>query len=386
MKDPHHSFIKTACCNLFVLGFIVLLTGCKNDSSKEDVSKAETEEIVESEAIFWNVKAILPDGKSLDIKAFNAEGTSFDIKAIQNSDQDNFLDVKAIEEGERLPVKMLVSADQYAPVTAINKKGTTYQVKAVTAEGEQLDVKGVSKVGYIVLMKAVTKDGKFYPIKAVSPDGKLNDIKGIKINLKDREMTSRGQSIYAHVKAMHQAANEDKFKIPKLREKKKNTKIVFKNTFERVIWNIKAITAEGKNLDVKAIDAEGNKFDVKGTQDSKQYSFMNVKAFVNGTELPVKIMQSTDKYAPIKAIGTDGTIFDIKAFTEDNITLDIKGVSRSGNIINVKAVNANGDFLAVKAFSPDGKLNQVKGIKIFDREVEMKVQGHPVYAHLKTIN
>ena len=39
-----------------------------------------------------------------------------------------------------------------------------------------------------------------------------------------------------------------------------------------------------------------------------------------------------------------------------------------------------------KAFAPDGKLNQVKGIKIFDREVEMNVQGHPVYAHLKAIN
>ena len=139
-------------------------------------------------------------------------------------------------------------------------------------------------------------------------------------------------------------------------------------------------------LDIKAIDAEGNKYDVKATQDSKQHSFMNIKAFVEGTELPVKILQSEDKYAPINAIGTDGTIYEIKALTADNIALDVKGVSRSGNIIHVKAINENGEFLGVKAFAPDGKLNMVKGIKIFDREVEMKVRGNPVYAHLKAIN
>ena len=115
---------------------------------------------------------------------------------------------------------------------------------------------------------------------------------------------------------------------------------------------------------------------------------MNIRAFAEGAELPIKIIQSSteDEYAPIKAIGRDGTIYDVKALTEDGIKLDVKGISRSGNIIHVKAINENGEFYAVKAFSPDGKLNQVKGIKIFDREVEMKVQGNPVYAHLKAIN
>ena len=195
-------------------------------------------------------------------------------------------------------------------------------------------------------------------------------------------MSLKGVGIHAHVKAMHPAANEDDFKIPR-----KNTKRVeYITDFKRIIWNIKAVTAEGKNLDVKAIDTAGNRFDVKATQDSRQHSFMNIKAFVEGAELPVKIMQSEDEYAPIKAIGIDGTIYDIKALTDDNVKLDVKGVSRSGNIINVKAINENGEFLGVKAFAPDGKLNQVKGIKIFDREVEMNVRDHPVYAHLKAIN
>ena len=383
MKNSNQPFIRATCYNLFILGFLFLLTACNNSTSKDKKNKTETEDIAKINNIYWNVKAIQPDGKSLDVKAFDEEGKSFDIKAIQNSDQDNFLDVKVIVDGYNLPVKMLESENQFVPVAAINKVGIKYYIKAITPEGEKLDVKGVARFGYIILMKAITKEGDFYGVKAISPDGQLNDIKGIKINYQDREMSFKGIGIHAHVKAMHPAANEDDFKIPAKKKTKKEK--IYKSDFERIIWNIKAVTANGKNLDVKAFDADGNKFDVKATQDSKQHSFMNIKAFVEGVELPVKIMQSTDEYAPIKAIGTDGT-YDIKALTKDNVKLDIKGISRSGNIINVKAINENGEFYGVKAFSPDGKLNQVKGIKIFEREREMKVQGHPVYAHLKAIN
>ena len=382
MKNSSKSFIKTFCLHLFILGFLFLLTACNNGPSKDKESITETEEIVKFNDIYWNVKAIHPDGKSFDVKVFNSAGEPFDIKAIQNSDQDNFLDVKAIVDGEQLPVKILVSKNQFTPVVAITNNGNAYKLKAITPEGEELQVIGVVRFGNIVIMKAVTKKGKFYGVKAISPTGQLNDIKGIKINFQDREMTSKGHSIYAHVKAMHPSVNEDNFRLPK----KNIEKGIYKSDFKRIKWNIKAVTADGNNLDVKAIDAEGNKFDVKATQDSKQHSFMNIKAFVEGAELPVKIMQSEDEYAPIKAIGTDGTIYDIKAITEDNVTLDVKGISRSGNIIHVKAINENGEFLGVKAFAPDGKLNQVKGIKIFDREIELKVQGNPVYAHLKAIN
>jgi hypothetical protein len=384
MKNSNQSFISTFGYYLFILGFLFLLTACNNGPSKDKTSKTETEEIVKVNDIYWNVKAIHPDGKSLDVKAFDKEGKSFDIMAIQNSDQDSFLDVKAIVNGEKLPVKMLESENQFVPVTAINKEGIKYDIKAITAEGQKLDVKGVARFGNIVIMKAITKKGDFYGVKAISPAGQLNDIKGIKIARGEREMSLKGIGIHAHVKAMHPAANEDDFKIPK--KTKAKTKKEYKTDFKRIIWNIKAVTADGKNLDVKAFDAEGNTFDVKATQDSKQHSFMNIKAFVEGAELPVKIMQSSDEYAPISAIGKNGIIYEIKALTEDNVKLDIKGISLSGNIIHVKAINENGEFYGVKAFAPDGKLNQVKGIKIFERKVEMNVQGHPVYAHLKAIN
>lgn len=382
MKNSNQSFLKTICLNLFILGFLFLLSACNNGPSKDKTNKTETEEIVKVNDIYWNVKAIHPDGQSLAIKAFDAAGKSFDIKAIQDSDQTSFLDVKALVEGEKLPVKMLESHNQFVPVAAINNEGSTYYIKAITAEGEKLDVKGVARFGNIVIMKAITKKGDFYGVKAISPAGQLNDIKGIKINRGEREMSLKGIGIHAHVKAMQPAVNEDDFKIPS----KKKKKVAYKNDFKRIIWNVKAVTADGKNLDVKAFDAEGNKFDVKATQDSKQHSFMNIKAFVDGVELPVKIMHSEDEYAPIKAIGKNGTIHEIKALTAANVKLDVKGISRSGNIINVKAINENGEFLGIKAFAPDGKLNQVKGIKIFEREVEMNVQGNPVYAHLKAIN
>jgi hypothetical protein len=382
MKTSNQPFIRAIGHYVFSIGFLFLVAACNDGPKKEKASDTETAKIEKVNDVYWNVKAIHPDGQSLAIKAFDAAGKSFDIKAIQNSDQVSFLDVKAIVDGAQLPVKLLEGANQFVSAAAINNDGSKYYLKAVTGEGEKLDVKGVARFGNVVILKAITKNGDFYGVKALSPTGELNDIKGIKIARGEREMVLKGIGIHAHVKAMRPAAIEDDFEI----SSKKKKKTEYKSDFERIIWNIKAVTADGKNLDVKAFDAEGNTFDVKATQDSEQFSFMNIKAFVEGAELPVKIMDSQDEYAPINAISRKGIIYEIKAITADGTKLDVKGISRSGNIINVKAINENGDFYGVKAFAPDGKLNQVKGIKIFDRKVEMNVQGHPVYAHLKAIN
>ncbi len=379
MEHLNPSFVRTIRYKLYLLVLLALVLGC-NDTSKDKTTTTETEAVAPAE-ILWNIKAIHPSGQSLDIKVFDNAGQAFDVKAIQNADQDVLMDVKALLDGAKLPVKILVSNTQFAPVVAITNSGSAYKLKAITPEGEQHEVIGVVRHGNIVIMKAVTKKGKFYAVKAMSPTGQLNDIKGIKINFQDREMSMRGHDIYAHVKAMHPSANEDNFKLPK-RNKNRG---VYVSDFETLLWNIKAVTPEGKNLDIKAFDPDGNIFDVKATQDSEQYSFMNIRTFVEGGDLPVKIMDSADDYAPIKAIGKDGTIYDIKAITESGAKLDVKGTSRAGNIIHVKAIAENGDLYAVKAFAPDGKLNAVKGIKIFDRKVEMRVQGNPVYAHLKAV-
>ncbi len=379
MKHSNQLFNKIFFYKLSMLVVLMALIGCKDNASKNN-TKTETASTFQD--VFWNVKAIDPNGKSLDVKIFDNAGKGFDVKAIQNSNQDYLMDVKAIMNDQRLPVKILVSKTQFSPVVAISNTGSTYKLKAVTPEGEQHQIIGVARYDNIVIMKAITKKGKFYGVKAIAPTGVLNDIKGIKINPQDKEMTTRGHEVYAHVKAMHPTSNEDNFVMPK----KNIARAPYATNFERIIWNVKAVTTDGKNLDIKAFDTQGNVLDVKATQDSKQHSFMNIKAFAEDAELPVKILDSEDEFATIKAIGSKGEIYDIKAITEDSIKLDIKGVSREGNIINVKAISENGEFYGVKAFAPDGKLNAVKGIKIFDRKVEMRVKGNPVYAHLKAIS
>ncbi|MBU3822072.1 hypothetical protein KO566_08375 [Flavobacteriaceae bacterium XHP0103] len=155
------------------------------------------------------------------------------------------------------------------------------------------------------------------------------------------------------------------------------------NTMTEVIWHIKAIHPEGKLLDVKAIGEDGTIFDVKAIQDKDQRSILDIKAFVNEEQLPVKVLVSEEKYMPVKAIGSDGTILDIKALTADGDILDVKGVSQSGNIINIKVVNKEGEFYGIKAISPNGWVNDVKGVKMKKGEVEEVINGIGVYAHIK---
>ncbi|NNK82573.1 MAG: hypothetical protein HKO92_05580, partial [Flavobacteriaceae bacterium] len=271
----------------------------------------------------------------------------------------------------------------FAPVSVISDNGNVYSLNAITEDGNKLDIKGIRRYGNIVMIKAITEKGKYIGLKAISPDGKQNDIKGIKVNRGERELVLNGVTVHAHVKAMHTAANEAKFRMYKKSEINKKRK--YKSDFEDISWKLNVETADGKNLVVKAVDPEGNFYDVQAVQDSEQHSFMNIKAFTEEYILPVKIMQSDDEYAPVCAISSKG-LYQLKAISEDNVQYDIKGVSRSGRIVNIKAINENGELLDVKAIAPDGKVNYVNGIKIFDKEVEMTSKGHPVYAHVKALH
>ena len=152
----------------------------------------------------WHVKAIHPEGWTLDVKALDSEGNIFDIKAIQDAGQRQLMDVKALMEGKKAPVKILVSDDGYAPVKALGEDGTVYDIKALTPEGDRLDVKGVKRSGNITHIKAIGSDGAFYGIKAISPDGMLNDVKGVKMMEADQEAVINGVKVHAHIKALPQ--------------------------------------------------------------------------------------------------------------------------------------------------------------------------------------
>ncbi len=157
-----------------------------------------------ADEIIWHVKAVHPKGVLLDVKAIDQNGNIHDVKAIQEPGIPHLLDIKALIDGKRLPVKILVSDDQYAPVKAIGEDGTVYDIKALTPGRERLDVKGIQQAGSIIHIKAIGPDGEFYGIKAISPKGNLYDVKGVKM-LKDRvELTISGVPVAAHIKAIPQ--------------------------------------------------------------------------------------------------------------------------------------------------------------------------------------
>ncbi|MCP4974833.1 MAG: hypothetical protein GY931_01610 [Maribacter sp.] len=347
---------------LVFLTVFMVVKSCK-EIEKEAPDALKTELTKNFETVIWNIKAIHPDGRLIDVKAIDKDGDIYGVKAVQSTAQRSFIDVKALVGEHQLPVKLLVSSDKYTRVKALADDGSVYDIKALTPEGDTLDVKGVSRTKNIIHIKAINKAGEFYGIKAISPEGKLNDVKGVKMTDKQTETVINGHAVYAHIKALPQAG-------------------IATNNGR---WHIKAFHPEGITLDIKAFDPEGKKYDVKAIQDSYQRSLLDIKAIDGDNILPIKMIVSKDKYAPIKAISKDGILFDVKALTPDGRKLDVKGVERVGNIVHVKAINKDGDFYGVKAISPDGELNDVKGVKINKDDLETEINGQKVFAHVKAI-
>lgn len=156
-------------------------------------------------------------------------------------------------------------------------------------------------------------------------------------------------------------------------------------TFKEVLWEVKAIRSTSDYIKIKAIDEKGREFDVKAIQTSEETNILDVKAFVRGKRLPVKILVSDDKYHPVKAIDDKGKIYNVKAVTKDGLILPVKGVSQSGNIVHIRAIFEDMIFYDIVAIAPDGKVNDVKGIKMSQDKVETTVYGVEVFAHIKSI-
>ena len=153
-----------------------------------------------------------------------------------------------------------------------------------------------------------------------------------------------------------------------------------------IYWHIKAVLPEAKLLDIKAIDEAGTYHDVKAIQDSYDTSLLSVKAMVNGQTIPIKmIVSKSDKYYPVKAIAHNGRILDVKAIGEDGEILDVKGVSRMGNLIEVRALDKAERQYDVISISPQKGVNHVKGLKMFNDEVEAVIHGIKIFAHVKSL-
>jgi len=172
------------------------------DPVNQDLDKPETKRPY---GAYWNVKAYSPEWGLLRVKAIGSDGTIYDIKAIQDSEDTSLLDVKALIDGERVAIKLIVvKNDPLYPVKAIREDGTILDVKAIDEDGELIDVKGFSKTGNIVHLRAIRSQPIMYTIIAVSPDGKVNDVKGVKMTKEEVETEIHGVKIYAHVKALSQ--------------------------------------------------------------------------------------------------------------------------------------------------------------------------------------
>ncbi len=344
-----------------MLGFLFLIFSCSHSASR--ISQVNQSNNKLTKEVIWHIKAINPEAKFLDVKALDKKGNIYNVKAIQDADHRFLMDVKAMVGKKRLPVKMLISDDKYTPVKAIGEDGTVYDIKAISPEGDKMDVKGIKRAGDIIHLKAISKEGDFYAVKAISPDGQLNDVKGVKVSEEKLEATVHGVEIFAHIKALPQAGCAG----------------------NKSIWHIKAINPKGKTINIKALDKKGNIYDVKAIQDANQQSLLDVRAFVDGKKLPVKMLISDDKYTPVKAIGENGTVYDIKAITPEGDKMDVKGISRAGNIIHLKTIHKGVVFYAIKAISPDGKLYDVKGIKMSKEKLESTMNGVKVSAHIKAL-
>jgi len=176
--------------------------GCNNNTSGTKVLDHENDNV--NKEIIWHVKAIHPEGRTIDVKALDKGGNIYDVKAIQDAGQRHLLDIKAFVSGRKLPVKILVSDDKYAPVKAIGEDGTIYDIKALTNSGDILDVKGINRSGNIIHIKAISKEGTYYGVKAISPDGQLNDVKGVKMSNEQEETIIHGVKVHAHIKGLIQ--------------------------------------------------------------------------------------------------------------------------------------------------------------------------------------
>lgn len=191
----HRYLVLVTCCALFAVisGFSTL----END-------QPHTDRYFDAQEI-WHIKALDPNGRTLDVKAYDAEGVQYDVKAVSDPEQGYIMEVRVIKENETIPLKVLVSEKQYKPVVGIDTKGKLYEVYALAGE-QRIPVKGIRMSGYIVHIKAIDQ-GRILGVKAISVSGKLKDVKGVKMYDKQLEATLHGNSVHAHVLALPQITN-----------------------------------------------------------------------------------------------------------------------------------------------------------------------------------
>ena len=153
---------------------------------------------------------------------------------------------------------------------------------------------------------------------------------------------------------------------------------------ENTLWDVKVIRPSGRVLDVKAVDPEGKLYDVKAIEREDNPYFLDVKAFVDGKPHPVKVVDSSERYAPVMAIDIHGKNLEIRALGPGGKHYDVKGIRQSGSIIRLRAIGVAKNY-PISAISPDGRVFDVKGVKMVAQRVEMVIGTTQIHAHVKAL-
>jgi len=206
MKKSEITSTPSRFMTLFILLFLMITSGyAQVDSEKR--SKLIKPETNITDDLIWHVKAFRPDAQILNVKAIDKKGNIYDVKAIQpHETSSSVLNVKAIVDGKRLPIKIILPSDneKYFPLVAINDDGSIMKIVAINDKGKYLEVKGHSKSGNIIHISAITANAMGYNILSVSPFGEVNSVVGMKMLDATEEAVINGVSVYAHVKAIKQ--------------------------------------------------------------------------------------------------------------------------------------------------------------------------------------
>ena len=81
---------------LILLGF-AFSAKAQNQQPMTDSIKKIAQDVI------WHVKALHPDGYTMDLKAIDEQHNKYDIKALENSNQRYIMDVKAFVGKEMFP-------------------------------------------------------------------------------------------------------------------------------------------------------------------------------------------------------------------------------------------------------------------------------------------
>ena len=84
MRNSHSRSMLLLKPIVLMIGFISILISCNPQESKQTDNSVKSKQ--PNEEIIWHIKAIHPDGYSIDVKALDKDGNKYDVKAIQNSD------------------------------------------------------------------------------------------------------------------------------------------------------------------------------------------------------------------------------------------------------------------------------------------------------------